>query len=183
MKGVVNACIGQEQDSSDHLKLAQQYFQLVGGSASECGVAKRKNAQRETERQRDRERDRERQRDRERARARERERQRDRERARARERERQRERQRQRDRETVTERQRDRDARVQGVWEDVGGGEELETVRRATGKKEKVRGCVCHSACPSRSVPLLIPFDPALTCRYDCWPPVHGVVLLFAEAV
>ena len=169
MKGVVNACIGQEQDSSDHLKLAQQYFQLVGGSASECGVAKRKNAQRETERQRDRERDRERQRDRERARARERERQR--------------ERQRQRDRETVTERQRDRDARVQGVWEDVGGGEELETVRRATGKKEKVRGCVCHSACPSRSVPLLIPFDPALTCRYDCWPPVHGVVLLFAEAV
>ncbi|EGD72542.1 TTC26 protein [Salpingoeca rosetta] len=37
LKGVVNACIGQEQDSSDHLKLAQQYFQLVGGSASECG--------------------------------------------------------------------------------------------------------------------------------------------------
>eukprot|EP00043_Microstomoeca_roanoka_P001450 m.32785 g.32785 ORF g.32785 m.32785 type:complete len:557 (-) comp10821_c0_seq1:150-1820(-) len=36
LKGVVNACIGQEQDSSDHLKLAQQYFQLVGGSASEC---------------------------------------------------------------------------------------------------------------------------------------------------
>ena len=75
MKGVVNACIGQEQDSSDHLKLAQQYFQLVGGSASECGVAKRKNAQRETERQRDRERDREteRQRDKETKRQRDRE--------------------------------------------------------------------------------------------------------------
>eukprot|EP00055_Hartaetosiga_balthica_P002770 m.5214 g.5214 ORF g.5214 m.5214 type:complete len:557 (+) comp2360_c0_seq1:144-1814(+) len=36
LKGVVNASIGQEQESTDHLKLAQQYFQLVGGSASEC---------------------------------------------------------------------------------------------------------------------------------------------------
>lgn len=40
LKGVVNACIGQEQDAEDHLKLAQQYFQLVGGSASEMGRAR-----------------------------------------------------------------------------------------------------------------------------------------------
>ncbi|KAJ7992723.1 hypothetical protein DPEC_G00281630 [Dallia pectoralis] len=33
LKGVVNAAVGQERD---HLKIAQQYFQLVGGSASEC---------------------------------------------------------------------------------------------------------------------------------------------------
>ena len=58
LKGVVNATIGQEQNSvtyfkliyifkyrqliytffkREHLKVAQQYFQLVGGSASECG--------------------------------------------------------------------------------------------------------------------------------------------------
>lgn len=36
LKGVVNAALGQEQDSTEHLKIAQQYFQLVGGSASEC---------------------------------------------------------------------------------------------------------------------------------------------------
>ena len=36
MKGIVNAVLGQEQESRDHLKIAQQYFQLVGGSASEC---------------------------------------------------------------------------------------------------------------------------------------------------
>jgi intraflagellar transport protein 56 len=36
LKGVVNAALGQEQDSQEHLKIAQQYFQLVGGSASEC---------------------------------------------------------------------------------------------------------------------------------------------------
>jgi intraflagellar transport protein 56 len=36
LKGIVNACVGQEQDSREHLKIAQQYFQLVGGSASEC---------------------------------------------------------------------------------------------------------------------------------------------------
>eukprot|EP00730_Choanoeca_flexa_P001613 TRINITY_DN10709_c0_g1_i4.p1 TRINITY_DN10709_c0_g1~~TRINITY_DN10709_c0_g1_i4.p1 ORF type:complete len:583 (+),score=112.27 TRINITY_DN10709_c0_g1_i4:56-1804(+) len=36
LKGVVNACVGQENDAPDNLKLAQQYFQLVGGSASEC---------------------------------------------------------------------------------------------------------------------------------------------------
>lgn len=36
LKGVVNATIGQEQNSREHLKVAQQYFQLVGGSASEC---------------------------------------------------------------------------------------------------------------------------------------------------
>uniref|UniRef100_A0A3P8ZWS5 Intraflagellar transport protein 56 n=1 Tax=Esox lucius TaxID=8010 RepID=A0A3P8ZWS5_ESOLU len=36
LKGVVNAAVGQEVGSRDHLKIAQQYFQLVGGSASEC---------------------------------------------------------------------------------------------------------------------------------------------------
>lgn len=36
LKGVVNAAMGQEQGSREHLKTAQQYFQLVGGSASEC---------------------------------------------------------------------------------------------------------------------------------------------------
>ncbi|XP_067129571.1 intraflagellar transport protein 56 [Centruroides vittatus] len=36
LKGVVNAAIGQEQGSREHLKVAQQFFQLVGGSASEC---------------------------------------------------------------------------------------------------------------------------------------------------
>ncbi|XP_057310931.1 intraflagellar transport protein 56-like [Hydractinia symbiolongicarpus] len=36
LKGVVNATLGQEKGSREHLKVAQQYFQLVGGSASEC---------------------------------------------------------------------------------------------------------------------------------------------------
>jgi len=36
LKGVVNAVLGQDQGSREHLKIAQQYFQLVGGSASEC---------------------------------------------------------------------------------------------------------------------------------------------------
>lgn len=36
LKGVVNAAVGQENGSREHLKIAQQYFQLVGGSASEC---------------------------------------------------------------------------------------------------------------------------------------------------
>eukprot|EP00164_Ancoracysta_twista_P000249 GFYU01000352.1.p1 GENE.GFYU01000352.1~~GFYU01000352.1.p1 ORF type:complete len:548 (-),score=193.35 GFYU01000352.1:55-1698(-) len=36
LKAVVNAAVGQEKDSREHLKLAQQYFQLVGASASEC---------------------------------------------------------------------------------------------------------------------------------------------------
>ncbi|ESO84728.1 hypothetical protein LOTGIDRAFT_221830 [Lottia gigantea] len=36
LKGVVNATLGQESGSREHLKIAQQYFQLVGGSASEC---------------------------------------------------------------------------------------------------------------------------------------------------
>uniref|UniRef100_T1J9I7 Intraflagellar transport protein 56 n=1 Tax=Strigamia maritima TaxID=126957 RepID=T1J9I7_STRMM len=36
LKGVVNAALGQEQGSREHMKTAQQYFQLVGGSASEC---------------------------------------------------------------------------------------------------------------------------------------------------
>lgn len=36
LKGVVNAAIGQQTDSASHLKEAQQYFNLVGASASEC---------------------------------------------------------------------------------------------------------------------------------------------------
>nr|CAB3267331.1 tetratricopeptide repeat protein 26-like [Phallusia mammillata] len=36
IKAVVNATLGQEQGSREHIKMAQQYFQLVGGSASEC---------------------------------------------------------------------------------------------------------------------------------------------------
>jgi intraflagellar transport protein 56 len=36
LKGVVNAALGQEQGIKEHVKIAQQYFQLVGGSASEC---------------------------------------------------------------------------------------------------------------------------------------------------
>ncbi|KAL2087089.1 hypothetical protein ACEWY4_018148 [Coilia grayii] len=36
LKGVVNAALGQEIGSREHLKIAQQFFQLVGGSASEC---------------------------------------------------------------------------------------------------------------------------------------------------
>ena len=36
VQGVVNAAVGQENGSREHLKIAQQYFQLVGGSASEC---------------------------------------------------------------------------------------------------------------------------------------------------
>ncbi len=36
LKGVVSACIGQLEDNREMLKLAQQYFQLVGASASHC---------------------------------------------------------------------------------------------------------------------------------------------------
>ncbi|XP_010871306.1 intraflagellar transport protein 56 [Esox lucius] len=36
LKGVVNAALGQDIGSREHLKIAQQFFQLVGGSASEC---------------------------------------------------------------------------------------------------------------------------------------------------
>merc|ERR1711871_153269 len=36
LKGVVNATLGQLSTSREHLKMAQQYFQLVGASASEC---------------------------------------------------------------------------------------------------------------------------------------------------
>lgn len=39
LKGVVNAALGQEMGSRDHMKIAQQFFQLVGGSASECGMS------------------------------------------------------------------------------------------------------------------------------------------------
>ena len=31
LQGVVNAAVGQENGSREHLKIAQQYFQLVGG--------------------------------------------------------------------------------------------------------------------------------------------------------
>nr|CAD7456217.1 unnamed protein product [Timema tahoe] len=36
LKGVVNATMGQEKGSREHVKVAQQYFQLVGSSSSEC---------------------------------------------------------------------------------------------------------------------------------------------------
>ncbi|KAL6441900.1 hypothetical protein ACFW04_002351 [Cataglyphis niger] len=36
LKGIVNAVMGQEANSRDSIKTAQQYFQLVGSSASEC---------------------------------------------------------------------------------------------------------------------------------------------------
>ena len=36
LKGVVNSAVGQLNDSRNHLKAAQEYFQLVGASASEC---------------------------------------------------------------------------------------------------------------------------------------------------
>lgn len=36
LKGVVNAALGQATGSKEHLKKAQQFFQLVGASASEC---------------------------------------------------------------------------------------------------------------------------------------------------
>jgi intraflagellar transport protein 56 len=36
LKGVVFAALGQKQGSAEHLKMAQQLFQLVGASASEC---------------------------------------------------------------------------------------------------------------------------------------------------
>jgi len=36
LKGVVHASLGQSTSNSEHIKTAQQYFQLVGASASEC---------------------------------------------------------------------------------------------------------------------------------------------------
>merc|ERR1712224_854487 len=36
LKGVVNASVGQALGSREHIKMAQQFFQLVGASASEC---------------------------------------------------------------------------------------------------------------------------------------------------
>lgn len=36
LKAVVNSCIGQQLDSRDHIKIAREYFQLVGASQSEC---------------------------------------------------------------------------------------------------------------------------------------------------
>lgn len=37
LKAIVNALQGQKNGDREALKVAQQYFQLVGGSASECG--------------------------------------------------------------------------------------------------------------------------------------------------
>jgi intraflagellar transport protein 56 len=36
LKGVVYAMYGQSQDSREHIKTAQQLFQLVGASSTEC---------------------------------------------------------------------------------------------------------------------------------------------------
>ncbi|XP_061686761.1 intraflagellar transport protein 56 [Syngnathoides biaculeatus] len=36
LKGAVNAALGQQFGTRDYLKVAQKFFQLVGGSASEC---------------------------------------------------------------------------------------------------------------------------------------------------
>jgi intraflagellar transport protein 56 len=36
IKAVVHASVGQQTGSREHIKMAQQYFQLVGASASEC---------------------------------------------------------------------------------------------------------------------------------------------------
>ncbi|XP_011499465.1 PREDICTED: intraflagellar transport protein 56 [Ceratosolen solmsi marchali] len=36
LKGIVNAILGQERNSREYIKSAQQFFQLVGTSASEC---------------------------------------------------------------------------------------------------------------------------------------------------
>jgi len=36
IKAVVNAALGQAEGSREHIKVAQQYYQLVGSSASEC---------------------------------------------------------------------------------------------------------------------------------------------------
>ncbi|ESO00852.1 hypothetical protein HELRODRAFT_112981 [Helobdella robusta] len=36
LKAIVNATVGQEQNSKEHLKAAQHLFSVVGGSASEC---------------------------------------------------------------------------------------------------------------------------------------------------
>jgi intraflagellar transport protein 56 len=36
LKGVVHSVVGQQSDSKEHLKIAQQLFQLVGSSATEC---------------------------------------------------------------------------------------------------------------------------------------------------
>lgn len=36
LKAITNLALGQQLDSREHLKVAQQYFQLLGASASEC---------------------------------------------------------------------------------------------------------------------------------------------------
>jgi len=37
LKAVVEAALGQENNSEENIKIAQEYFQVVGGSASERG--------------------------------------------------------------------------------------------------------------------------------------------------
>lgn len=41
LKGVVNASIGQIQGSREHIKIAQQYFQMVGGRSVSYSLLKR----------------------------------------------------------------------------------------------------------------------------------------------
>lgn len=36
LKAIINSNIGQSQNSHEHLKIAQNYFQLVGSSPAEC---------------------------------------------------------------------------------------------------------------------------------------------------
>lgn len=36
LKAVVHAVIGQNTDSKDHMRIAQNFFQMVGASPSEC---------------------------------------------------------------------------------------------------------------------------------------------------
>jgi hypothetical protein len=40
-QGVVNAAVGQENGSREHLKIAQQYFQLVGGKHRDIHILSR----------------------------------------------------------------------------------------------------------------------------------------------
>lgn len=36
LKAVVHAVIGQNTESKDHMRIAQNFFQMVGASPSEC---------------------------------------------------------------------------------------------------------------------------------------------------
>lgn len=39
LKGVVHCLLGQQQNNKEHIKVAQQFFQLVGSSPAECGMS------------------------------------------------------------------------------------------------------------------------------------------------